>query len=133
VGLPGALEIQRSTGAVFWIMKCGYSASGSMRKLLARVPPVTMSVHEAGGEVRQARRILPEVLVSPVLGNYLPGNLAQFAAVFEPGANPGYSVDRVEFGGDGATSYASTCEVEFLRAATAESGSRDQTPKVSPK
>jgi hypothetical protein len=117
VALSGALEIQRSGAAVFWTMKCGYSARGSIQKLLTRVPPVNMSVHETGGEVREARRILPGVLVSPVLGTYLPGNLAQFAAVFEPGTNPGYSVDRVEFGGDGTTSYASTCEVEFLRAA----------------
>jgi hypothetical protein len=115
-GFSGALEIQRSDSPVFWTMKCGYSASGSIRKLLARVPPVTMSVHETGGQLRDARRIIPDVLVSPVLGNYLPGNLAQFAAVLEPGTNPGYSVDRLDFGGDGATSYASTCEVEFLRA-----------------
>jgi hypothetical protein len=124
IGLSGALEIPSSSDAVFWTMKCGYSVSGSLRKLVARVPPVTMTVHETGGEARPARRIIPEVLVSPVLGNYLPGNLAQFAKLFESGTNPGYSVNRIEFGGDGASAYTSACEVEFLRTATPESGSR---------
>ena len=65
----------------------------------------------------RSARIIPEVLVSPVLGNYLPGSLSQFAAVFRPGENPSYYVDRLVFDGPGSTSYSSSCQVEILRPA----------------
>ena len=114
VAFPGELRLPFSRDAVFWTMKCGYSTRGRLEKLLFRVPGVFMSVYETGGVTRSAR-IIPEVLVSPVLGNYLPGTLSQFAAVFQPGVDPAYSVDQIVFESSGTTSYSPTCEVEILR------------------
>jgi hypothetical protein len=36
------------------------------------------------------------------MGNYLPGTLSQFAAVFNPGVDRGYFVDQIVFAGDGS-------------------------------
>jgi len=83
-----------------------------LQKLLFRAPGVLMSIHEAGGVTRSAR-IIPEVLVSPVLGNYLPASLPQFYAVFQPGVERGFSVDRVLFN----WLYSPSCEAEILRPA----------------
>jgi hypothetical protein len=110
----GELRFPASRKPVFWTMKCSYSVSGRLRKLLFRLPSVLMSVHEADGSTRSAR-VIPEVLVAPVLGNYLPKNLAQFAAVFRRDANPDYSVDHVSLEDAGRASYASTCQVELLQ------------------
>jgi hypothetical protein len=57
---------------------------------------------------------LPDVLVSPVLGNFLPANLEQFAAVFTPGRQPGFSVDRIRLGDVGGDALASPCDAELL-------------------
>jgi hypothetical protein len=118
--LSGELLIPPSAGPVFWTMKCRYSTEGLIRRAFAGIPAVTLSAHEVGGAVRESGRVIPDVLVSPVIGNYLPYDLAQFAALFRPdnswgGSYPGYSVDRLSFGGEGAASWASPCEVEFLR------------------
>jgi hypothetical protein len=108
------LSIPISRDPVFWTMKCGYNTTGKLQELLFRVPPVSISVHETTGVTRVAR-VIPEVLVSPVLGTYLPGTLSQFAEVFSPGARPGYSVDRIRLDGPGTAAYAHTCEVQLLR------------------
>lgn len=110
----GKLLFPASRRPVFWTMKCGYSTSGRLRKLLFRVPSIFMTVHEAGGSTRSAR-VMPEVLVAPVLGNYLPSNLAQFAAVFQPDTAPDYSVDHVALEDAGHGSFASTCQAELLQ------------------
>ncbi len=110
----GKVRFPVSRNPVFWTMKCGYSTSGRLRKLLFRVPAVFMSVHEADGSTRSAR-VIPEVLVAPVLGNYLPANLAQFAAVFQSDDVPNYSVDHVAFEDSGRGAYSSTCQVELLQ------------------
>ena len=87
IAFPGELRLPASRDPVFWTMNCGQSIRGRIQRLLFRVPDVSVVVHETGGITRSAR-IIPEVLVSPVLGNYLPGNLSQFAAVFHPGEDP---------------------------------------------
>jgi hypothetical protein len=73
-----------------------------------------MSVHDASGLTRSAR-IIPAVLVSPVLGNYLPGTLSQFAAVFQGDADRKYSIDQIQIEDSGRAAYSPTCEVEILR------------------
>lgn len=108
------LRFPATRNPVLWTMKCGYSASGRLRKFLFRLPSTFMTVHEAGGSTRSAR-VIPEVLVAPVLGNYLPSNLAQFAAVFQRATNPDYSVDHLALENAGRGSFASTCQVELLR------------------
>jgi hypothetical protein len=116
IAFPGELRLPVSRDPVFWTMKCDYSVKGRLQKLLFRIPSVFISVHETSGITRTAR-VIPAVLASPVLGNYLPGALSQFAALFQPGVDPGYSVDRILFQGPGTSSYTSTCEVETLRPA----------------
>ena len=73
-----------------------------------------MSVHEAGATTRQAH-VIPEVLVSPVMGTYLPNSLSQFYAVFRPGVAPGYSVDQVRLESPSSWTFSPACEVELLR------------------
>ncbi|HXJ38579.1 MAG TPA: hypothetical protein VNH18_04825 [Bryobacteraceae bacterium] len=114
-GLAGQIPVPVSNGLVFWTMKCEYTAPGLIRKTLARIPPVGMSVHETGGTTRPARRILPEVLVSPVLGNYLPDTLARFAALFGEGPDRAAAIDNIRFDGEGAAAYSPVCEVALLR------------------
>ena len=110
---PGELRLPISKEAIFWTMKCDYRFRGDFEKLFFGIPEVTVSVHQTNGVIRQGR-ILPEVLVSPVMGNYLPGSLAQFAAILGPAAHPGYAVDSLRFEGPGATAFRPSCEVELL-------------------
>jgi hypothetical protein len=58
--------------------------------------------------------VIPEMLVTPVMGTYLPDTLAQFAAVFQPnGTIP--AVREISFGGPGIGNYTSVCEAELWR------------------
>jgi hypothetical protein len=59
-------------------------------------------------------RIVPEVLTSPVLGNYLPASLAEFSSVLAARANLTPAVRKLTFGGPGISSYSPACNVEFL-------------------
>jgi hypothetical protein len=114
IAFPGELQLPASRDPVFWTMNCGQSIRGRIRRLFFRLSDVSSVVHETGGITRSAR-IIPDMLVSPVLGNYMPGTLSQFAAVFHPGVDPAYAVDRISFEGPGSASYSSTCQVEILR------------------
>ncbi len=114
IAFPGELHLPISRDPVFWTMNCPPSIRGRFQRLLFRPKSVYVTVHETGRVTRSAR-IIPDVLVSPVLGNYLPGTLSQFAAVFQPGENPAYSVDQMVFDGPGSASYSSSCQVEILR------------------
>ena len=114
MAFTGELRLPVSSDAVFWTMKCNYSIKGQLQRLLFRVPAVSMSVHESSGLTRSAR-VIPPVLVSPVIGNDLPGNLAQFYAVFHPDAERAHSVDQIQLINSASASYSPTCEVELLR------------------
>ncbi len=114
LAFPGELRLPQSREDAFWTLHCNYNSSGQLQKLFFRNPAVFISVREEGAATRLAR-VIPEMLVSPVLGNYLPANLTQLAAVFQTGVDRGYHVSRIMFGGSGAASYASTCEAEVLR------------------
>jgi hypothetical protein len=114
LNFPGELRLPPSREDVFWTINCGYSTRGQVQKLFFRNPEVLISVREKGGATRSAR-VIPEVLVTPVLGNYLPGNLAQFAALFGTGVDRGYYVSQILFEDSGSAAYASTCEAEVLR------------------
>jgi hypothetical protein len=115
-GFPLELRPPASHEPLFWTMSCGYSALGRIEKLLFRVPGTFVSVVERGGHSRRVR-VMPEVLVSPVPGNYWPGDLAQFASVFKPDPTPDFAVDKIVFDGFGMSAYSAACEVEFLRTA----------------
>jgi hypothetical protein len=114
MAFPGELRLPAADGPVFWTLRCGTSMEGRLRKLFFQVPPVFLAAHDGGG-AREPGRIVPAVLTAPVLGNYLPASLSQFAAVFQPYSVPGYVVERLTFTGPGTASYASPCEAEFLR------------------
>jgi hypothetical protein len=114
IAFPGELQLPASRDPIFWTMNCQQNIRGRIRRLLFRVPEISSVAHETGGTTRSAR-IIPDVLVSPVLG-YMPGTLSQFAAVFHPTVDPAYSVDRISFVGPGSASYDSSCQVEILRA-----------------
>jgi hypothetical protein len=107
--LPEGLEIPASETPVFWTLHCPPSGQGSLETLLLRVPEVRMSAD--GG---MAWRIIPAVLTSPVMGNFLPANLADFAALMNPSAPHTSRVRRLSFDGPGLSAYATTCQGEFL-------------------
>jgi hypothetical protein len=118
--LSDAMQIPASADPVFWTMKCGYNTTGLVEKAVGRIPPVFLAAHD-GSAAREPGRVAMELVESPVLGNYLPYDLPEFAALLRPEAGvgntyPGYNVDAVWFEGDGVGSYASSCEVEFLKA-----------------
>jgi hypothetical protein len=114
VSFPVELRPPASHDGVFWTMKCGYSALGRVEKLLFRIPPIFVTIVERGGNNRRVR-IIPELLVSPVAGNYWPGDPAQFAALLEHDSAPVFSVDKIVFGSEGMSAYSAGCDVEFLR------------------
>jgi hypothetical protein len=114
LAFPWDLRLPPSRGDVFWTMRCGYSTTGQILKLLLRDPSAFISVREKSGAIRSTR-VIPEMLVSPVLGNYLPGNLAQWADLFQASSDRGYSVSQIQFEDFGSVAYAPTCEAELLR------------------
>jgi len=116
IPLPGGFRLPNSREPVFWTMKCNHSLRGQIERLFFRVPKVSTWIHESNGDVRE-QRIIPEVLISPVLGNYIPYTLQQFAQVFNSVVDPSYSVDQITIGGPGSESYSPTCEVALLRPA----------------
>jgi hypothetical protein len=108
------VAIPQSRSPLFWTMNCQLSGTGEMRKLLFRIPDVTITVTQAQSPPISYRAI-PNVLASPVLGNYLPNSLAGLAAVLNPAVAPNDAIQKFKLGGPGASSYNSTCEIELLR------------------
>jgi hypothetical protein len=108
------LRFPASATPVFWTMNCPLNPKGTMRKLLFRLSEVD-AVEEACSENRDPRRVVMDNLSSPVMGNFLPGSLVEFAAIFEDRA-PACPVDAITFK-SGTGSYSGQCEVEFLRPA----------------
>jgi hypothetical protein len=94
-------------------MNCPLNAKGKVRKLVYRLTEVDALEKTCAG-VRAPRRVLMTVLTSPVMGNSLPGSLAEFAAVFASHP-PACAVDSIVFE-SGLGSYSGRCEVEYFRA-----------------
>ena len=108
------LRVAPSTEPIFWTARCSLTTMGAARKLLFRVPPVTLTVHETSGR-SGAFRVLPETLPEPSVGN-LPSTLAEFAEVFDAGKGHGLSVETLMLGGPGISSYGPECDWNVLRA-----------------
>jgi hypothetical protein len=108
------LRIRSSSQPVFWTMHCSLTSIGKLRGLIYRFDEVTMSVENGAGRV-DLFRVFPSLLGAPSMGNFLPSDLAQFAAVF--GLQPGqiFSVDRIALGGPATSAYSRECEAELLR------------------
>jgi hypothetical protein len=113
--LTSEIPIPRSPEPVFWAIKFDTSATGILRKLLSRVPEVTMRV-SSSANMQNSFRVVPEVLISPVLGNALPGNLGEFATLLNPLAVPQPAIQAIRFSGPGISSYQVLSNVEFLQA-----------------
>jgi hypothetical protein len=60
-------------------------------------------------------RVFPSLLDVPSMGNTLPRNLAQFAAVFGQQPVESFSVDKIAVGRPGMSAYAPECGVELVR------------------
>ena len=114
--LSDQLHIPTADMPVFWRMKCELSLRGSVQKLLWRIAPVTASVVERNKDLG-AFRIIPEVLDSPVMGNFMPSSLSELALAFRSSGTPDYLVRSLSFGGPGISSYENGCELEFLEPA----------------
>jgi hypothetical protein len=112
---PGtALRIPASAEPIFWTARCSLTTQGEARKMLFRLPPVTLTVDETSGQ-SSALRALPDVLVEPSLGN-LPSTLAEFAEVFDAEKDPQFAVETLTLGGPGISFYAPACDWRVLRA-----------------
>jgi hypothetical protein len=116
VSFPGEFPLPPAETAEFWSLNCPMTAAGTLRKLVFRVLPVTMSVQFDDGRQRTYRSIM-DVIGSPVLGEGLPSKLPEFAAVFAPNSSPSPRVRKLVFGGPGAASYQSQCQARWIRMA----------------
>jgi hypothetical protein len=110
----GTLELPDSAEAIFWTMRCHLTLTGNLRKLLFRVDEIDMTVDEVSGDLEEFR-IIPEVLASPVMGNFLPSSVEELASLFDPAASSQKRVNRFSFDGPGIGSYSDTCKAEFFR------------------
>jgi hypothetical protein len=108
------LRLPASPAPVFWRVTCGLNTKGKLRKLAFRIAEVD-AVENACSGPRAPRRVVMDVLSSPVMGNFLPGSLAEFAALFEDGTIP-CPVSAIRFE-SGLGSYSDRCDVEFLQLA----------------
>ncbi len=100
---------------VFWKMQCSLNTTGKLQSVLFRVPEITVTLDE--GMRPREFRVLPDVLVSPSMGNQLPSDLVQFAAVFDASKSPDFSVKGVTLNGAGTAAYGRGCEVELSHPA----------------
>jgi hypothetical protein len=112
--MPGELDLPPAEGASFWSLTCRMTTAGSLQNLLWRVPEMTMAVDTDDGRSKEYRSITA-VLSAPVMGAWLPGSLAEFAAVLQHDPAPRFGVKKLIFGGPGASLYQSTCDVRWLR------------------
>jgi len=108
------LRIPSSSQPIFWTMHCSLTSMGKLSGLLYRFNEVTMRIDNGRGRV-QLFRVFPSLLGAPSMGNFLPSDLAQLAAVFGPSPEQGFSVDNIAFGGPAMSDYSRECEAELLR------------------
>ncbi len=109
------LWFSTSAQPVFWKMQCSLKTAGKLQSILFRIPEIKVTLDERP----QSRefRVLPDVLGSPSMGNQLPSDLVQFAAVFDASKGPGFSVKGLTIHGPGAAAYERDCEVELSHPA----------------
>jgi hypothetical protein len=110
----GTLQLPDEEGAIFWTMNCRLNRTGNLRKLFFRVDEVDMTVDEVPDETEDFR-VIPEVLASPVMGNFLPNSIEDVALLFDPAASPKKLVNSFSFDGPGIGSYHDTCDAAFFR------------------
>jgi hypothetical protein len=111
--LSAGLDIPPSAGPLFWKATCKLNSKGWFAKLLFGVPESTVKI--AGShDCRANVRIVPQLLVAPSMGSYLPCNLADMATVFAPESAPGFAVTKITFGGPGEAFYQELCDFELL-------------------
>jgi hypothetical protein len=109
-----AVSVPASEDPIFWTLRCSPSREGKLRVLFFRVPEVTMTITLQNGHKLQFRALLA-VTGTPSIGNHLPTNLSQVAAIFGRHLALDFSDQTIQFGGPGSTSYEKNCALEFLR------------------
>jgi hypothetical protein len=90
-------------------MQCARNPLESLETTLFRAPVRTISVHRMDGTTRNSR-VISEMLGTPVLGNYLPAKLGQFAQLFQSKLADSSVVNEIDFTGGSSR----TCQVTFL-------------------
>jgi hypothetical protein len=108
------LRVPSSSQPIFWTMHCSLTSTGKLRGLLYRFDEVTMRVENGAGRV-DSFRVFPSLLDVPSMGNTLPSDLAQFAAVFGQQPVESFSVDKIAVGGPAMSAYAPECQAELVR------------------
>jgi hypothetical protein len=106
------LDLDPSLHPAFWKATCRLSLQGKLAELFSRVPASTMSI--VGSRPGEPFRIVPPVLTAPVMGTYLPSDLAGMAAAFAA-SPPAPSATRINFDGPGTAMYQAPCDFELLR------------------
>jgi len=112
--LSAGLDIPPSPGPVFWKATCKLNSKGWFARLLFGVPESTMKIagsHDCRADVR----IVPQLLVAPGMGGYLPCNFTDMATVFAAKSVPDFAVTKITFGGPGGAFYDELCDFELLR------------------
>jgi hypothetical protein len=109
------LALPASPTPVFWSMQCDLTRAGRLRKMLFRVPVVTVEL-EGNSQARGIYRVIMDVVRTPVMGSFLPTTLVEFAELLR-GGTPTYSVSALTFAGNGLRFYSSPCQVELWRVA----------------
>ena len=101
----------------FWAVRCTSSSEGRFRKLMFRVPEVSMTRSRNG--LASTSRVLPEVLVSALPAASLPDSVEELAALLDPRAGfrrpDGPRGTKIRFGGPGLGSFGKHCEVEVMQ------------------
>ena len=108
------LRIPSSLQPIFWTMHCPLTSMGKLRGLLYRFDEVTMSVESGAGRVNLFR-VFPSLLDVPSMGNTLPSDLVQFAAVFGQQPVESFSVGKIAVGRPAMSAYAPECAAELVR------------------
>jgi hypothetical protein len=103
----GSFQLTPVGDAVFWKMNCDSGLKRQIEKTLFRGPLVFMNIHRANGTQRRDR-VIPVMLATPVLGNYLPGSLRQYARLFEGKVSGADIVDQISI------DHSRNCSVELL-------------------
>jgi hypothetical protein len=92
----GTFHMPPSSEAVFWKLNCNSDWKQRVESTLFRGPLVFMTTFSANGQARRDR-VIPGMLATPVMGNYLPGSLGQYARLFEGKVSVADTVDRISF------------------------------------
>ena len=113
------LELPRTDP--FLAVRCASSLEGRFRKMVFRVPEISMTRSGSTGQASTSR-VLPEVLVSAIPAASLPDSIEELATLLDRSAGLPRAGDtpatKIRFGGPGLKSFQKQCEVELMQPAS---------------